>query len=141
MITEKGFTLVEIIAVLVVLGVLAAFVVPKFFAMPEQAEIKSLHIALNDMKTKAKNAYAKSIINRDGKADTDDYDTFQELGLTDITEIQSTYKDFAAGDAGWAFPNDTHIEYTLANGSKNTWEFVLTVSDPDNPPEIVLQKQ
>ena len=39
---EKGFTLIEIIAVLIILGILAAVAVPKFLDLTTQAEQKAL---------------------------------------------------------------------------------------------------
>ena len=138
---DKGFTLVEIIAVLLIIAILSAFVVPKFFSMPEQAELKSLQIVLSDMQSRAKNAYARSIMARDGTPLISDYDTFQEIGLTSLTEVRSTYKNFAAGDGGWEFPDDTHIEYTLKNGDKDTWEFVLVATTTSSPAEIILKKK
>ena len=138
---EQGFTLVEIIAVLLIIAILSAFVVPKFFSMSEQAELKTLQIALNDMQSRAENAYARSIMARDGTPLISDYDTFPEIGLANINEIRATYKNFAAGDEGWHFPDDTHIEYTLKNGNKDTWEFVLVATTTSSPAKIILQKK
>jgi MSHA pilin protein MshA len=43
---EKGFTLIEIIAVLIILGILAAVAVPKFLDLTEEAENKALEGAV-----------------------------------------------------------------------------------------------
>ncbi len=51
---ERGFTLIEVLVVVVILGILAAFVVPKFFDKPGEArqvkarsDIQSLSTSLN----------------------------------------------------------------------------------------------
>ena len=43
---EKGFTLIEIIAVLIILGILAAVAVPKFLDLTAEAEQKALEGAV-----------------------------------------------------------------------------------------------
>jgi MSHA pilin protein MshA len=44
---EKGFTLIEIIAVLIILGILAAVAVPKFLSLTDEAEQKALEGAVS----------------------------------------------------------------------------------------------
>jgi MSHA pilin protein MshA len=56
---QKGFTLIEIIAVLVILGVLAAVAVPKYVNMAGQAKKSAGQGEVAEMKSTLNLAYAK----------------------------------------------------------------------------------
>ena len=67
---QKGFTLIEIIAVLVLLGILAAVAIPKFLDLQEQAKVKAMHAALAEGMSTMSMAYGKLLLSNPGTATT-----------------------------------------------------------------------
>ena len=84
MTNEKGFTLIEIIAVLVILGILAAVAVPRYIDMQAEAKKAAAKGQVAEMKSTLNLAYAKLFMSN-GTAPTTGSAVVTGAGLTSGT--------------------------------------------------------
>ncbi len=106
---EEGFTLIEIIAVIIILGIMAAVAVPKFFDMQEDAKEAVIDGALAEGAARFNHAFSRYILTTSRAPDgiaalqTADY-----LGATAATgEIVG---DFVLS---WAAGGDNEVVITV----------------------------
>jgi MSHA pilin protein MshA len=98
--SERGFTLIELVVVIVILGILAAFAVPRFAKLDQQARISSVRSLEGTLRSAATMAHAQWIAQ--GRTGTVNMD-----GGGNLTFVQD-------------YPNAATIQRTLAQGTVQT---------------------
>ena len=96
--SNKGFTLIELIIVTVILGILAAVAVPRFMGTVNRAEAAAEDAVLNNLRANAENYAMEQFIDTGRKSyPTNPFEGADIDGYTSGAVMQST-KQYAAKD-------------------------------------------
>ena len=123
MTNQKGFTLIEIIAVLVILGILAAVAVPRYLDMQGEARIKAAQAAIAEVKAQASQFYGIKLL-RDGAPPTG------AAVLASVTTTPDVGPDFsvaaAPGTGGNILITVNQVQgETLTPAQTGTWTYPI----------------
>ena len=108
---ESGFTLLEIIAVLVILSIMAVVAVPKYFDLQTQARQEAIKTAMAEAIGRVNGHFAKEVLG--GTAPKDIQYTKTELG-EDLGDFSWTITEIAATEDE---PKQLSIQVTADEGS------------------------
>ena len=91
--SRKGFTVIELVVVIVVLGVLAVIAAPRFLNLSSDAQIASLHGLGGSVKEANQLVYSQAVIDGQEKLSAGSVTFNGETVLTQWGYIKPTYEE------------------------------------------------
>jgi len=123
---QRGFTLIEIIAVLILLGILAAVAVPKYLDMTSEAKKKAVDAAIAELNSRESMAWGK--VKLAGTSDIDN-DVWAQVAPGGTIDLGSDYEWSSGpnqtGDSSLSFQKGDPVTITrtaATDTSPGKWE-------------------
>ena len=145
-----GFTLIEMLVVLVVIGILAAIALPQYMSLQNEAEKASVQSVVGSLQSAVSMIFAKSVVNGSIKIEHNPFEALSTaphnyIGIREITEPDSAlsgnwfydphnqwvvYCPKQMIEGGYSFGGKTYIVYTVLPVLENLDTVGVWISPP-----------
>ena len=130
MFNRKGFTLIELIMVTIILGILAAVAIPRYMTTVEKAEAAAEDAVINSIKAGLETYAVEQLMDNGRKSwPTNPWDALE----TKPVGYDATDSDDADTDGEWTYNTTTKkITHQRSDNSRVGWQYDEGVQTGDN---------
>ena len=91
---KRGFTLIEIVMVLVLLGILAAVAIPKYYDLKETAQKRAAEAVAAEYQARLNAKFAEQLMSKDAQGVSITCQKAREAGIKEANKLNAEVKDF-----------------------------------------------